>query len=55
MDYLILEGVPPYDGRYEFDLRPAAQYPRVGLDQALVRLHDADRRRWLGKSTTRSW
>lgn len=24
MDYVVIEGVPPYDGRYEFDLRGSA-------------------------------
>ena len=37
MDYIVIKGVPPYDGRLEFDMdgRPL-EYPRVGLDQALV-------------------
>ena len=46
MDYLTIEGVKPYDGRYEFDLEtPRTDDPGVGLDQTPLRLSAVDDRR----------
>ena len=43
MDHLVIDGVPGYDGRYEFDLSAGAFIdPRVGLDQTVHRLSAAD-------------
>ena len=45
MDYLTIDGVKPYDGRYEFDLEtPCSDDAGVGLDQTSLRVSAVDDR-----------